>query len=256
MRSEMAAKVVVVTGASRGIGREIACAFAEEGARVAALGRTAGDLDESVRLARERGGEADAWTCDVTDPEQVEATIDGIAAELGGLDVVVNNAGQRQNFRTIDELSIEEWRRVIEANLSSVFFVSQAAARRMLAAGGGGSIVNIASIAGPVAFPRIGAYCAAKAGVIALTKVMATEWAPQGIRVNAVAPGWIESPMNLELRTEPRNQELLESIKGRILLARFGASPEVASAAVFLAGAAATYITGETLYVDGGWTTI
>lgn len=255
MSTDFTDKVVVVTGASRGIGRELAGAFCQAGARVAALSRSTEDLEVTVEEAARRGGSAEAWTCDVTSPEQVEAAIDGVHDRLGPIDVLVNNAGQRQNFSRLDELEVKEWRRVTEANLSSVFYVTRSVVPRMIERGEG-AVVNIASIAGPVAFARIGAYCAAKAGVIALTKVMATEWAELGIRVNAVAPGWIESPMNHELRTDPRNRDLLESIKGRTLLGRFGVAPEVAAAVLFLAGPGAAYVTGETLFVDGGWTTV
>ena len=248
-------KVAVVTGASRGIGRGIAQAFAGEGARVAALARTGDDLERTVETME--GGAAShlAVTCDVTDPQQIASALDQVRSELGGLDILVNNAGRRQNFSRLHNLDIAEWRMSIEANLSSVFYMSRAAATSMIAQGSG-SIVNIASIAGPVAFARIGAYSAAKAGVIALTKVMAVEWAEFGIRTNAVAPGWTESSMNYELRTDPANQKLFESIRDQTLFKRFGVPSEVANAVVFLAGNGASYITGETLTVDAGWVAV
>ena len=255
MNVDLAGKTAVVTGASRGIGREIAVALADEGAHVAAVGRTASDLEETVRLADGRGGKVLAHVCDVTQEEQVDETVRRVVDELGSLDVVVNNAGQRQDFSRMHELALEDWRYLIDANLTSVFLMSKAAAREMLGQGSG-SIVNIASIAGPVAFARIGAYCAAKSGVIALTKVMAAELAEFGITVNAVAPGWIESPMNVELRTDPKNREALGSIVSRTLLGRFGRPSDVAGAVVFLAGTTGAYITGETLFVDGGWVAV
>ena len=248
-------KVAVVTGASRGIGRGIAQAFAGEGARVAALARTEDDLQDTVAMLEGDAGSHLAVTCDVTDPEQIASALDRVRTGLGGLDVVVNNAGRRQNFSRLHNLDIEEWRMTLEANLSSVFYMSQAAATSMIAQGSG-SIVNIASVAGPVAFARIGAYSAAKAGVIALTKVMAVEWAEFGIRTNAVAPGWTESTMNYELRTDPANRELFESIRDQTLFKRFGVPSEIANAVLFLAGTAGSYITGETLIVDGGWVAV
>ena len=248
-------KVAVVTGASRGIGRGIAQAFADEGARVAALARTEDDLQDTVAMLEGDAGSHLAVTCDVTDPEQIASALDRVRTGLGGLDVVVNNAGRRQKFSRIHNLDVDEWRMAIEANLSSVFYVSQAAATSMIAQGSG-SIVNIASVAGPVAFARIGAYSAAKAGVIALTKVMAVEWAEFGIRTNAVAPGWTESTMNYELRTDPANRELFESIRDQTLFKRFGVPSEIANAVLFLAGTAGSYITGETLIVDGGWVAV
>ena len=248
-------KVAVITGASRGIGREIAVAFARHGARVAALARTGHDLRRTVEMMQGGVGSHLALTCDVTSPEQVSSAMDQVRTRLGGLDVLVNNAGSRQNFSRLDELDVDDWRSAIEGNLSSVFYVSQAAVSSMIAQGSG-SIVNIASIAGPVGFARIGAYTAAKAGVVALTKVMAVEWAEFGIRTNAVAPGWTESPMNQELRTEASNRDLFEEIRDQTLLKRFGVPSEIADAVLFLAGATGSYITGETLVVDGGWVTV
>lgn len=248
-------KVAVVSGASRGIGRGIAQAFAREGARVAALARTTDDLHDTVGMLEGGTGSHLAVTCDVTDPEQVASALDRVRADLGGLDILVNNAGRRQNFSRLHNLGLEEWRMAIESNLSSVFYMARAAVPSMIAQGSG-SIVNIASIAGPVAFARIGAYTAAKAGVTALTKVMAVEWAEFGIRANGVAPGWTESSMNYELRTDPANRELFESIRDQTVLKRFAVPSEVASAVLFLAGTASSYITGETLIVDGGWVAV
>ncbi|MDE0171494.1 MAG: SDR family oxidoreductase [bacterium] len=245
-------KVVAVTGASRGIGRAIAQAFASEGARVAALARTEGDLASTVEMMEGGAGTHLAVTCDVTDPEQAMSALDHVRSDLGGLDILVNNAGRRQNFSRLDTLDMDEWRVAIEANLSSVFYMSRAAVTSMIEQRSG-SIVNISSIAGPVAFASIGAYSAAKAGVIALTKVMAVEWAEFGIRANSVAPGWTESSMNYELRTDPANRDLLESIRDQIVMKRFAIPSETANAVLFLAGDSASYITGETVVVDGGW---
>ena len=249
-------KVAVVTGASRGIGREIAMAFAREGARVVALARTEEDLRQTVEMLESEGGGRGrhlARPCDVTDPDEISSAMESVIHfSKGRIDILVNNAGGRQNFARLDRLDIEEWRRAVESNLSSVFYVSRAAVPWMMARGRS-SIVNVASIAGPVGFARIGAYTAAKAGVIALTKVMAVEWAEFGIRANAVAPGWTESPMNYELRTDPSNRDLFEEIRDQTLLKRFGVPSEIADAVLFLAGSTAGYITGETLLVDGGW---
>ncbi len=255
MDTGLAGKVAVVTGASRGIGRGIARALAAEGARVAALARTGGDLADTV--ASLEGSESDhlSITCDVTDPDRIATAMDQVHTRFGRIDVLVNNAGRRQNFARLHKLEVAEWRATVEANLSSVFYMSQAVTGPMIAQGSG-SIVNIASIAGPVAFARIGAYSAAKAGVIALTKVMAVELAEFGIRTNAVAPGWTESSMNYELRTEPANRELFETIRDSTLFKRFAVPSEVASAVVFLAGDGASYITGETLTVDAGWVAV
>jgi NAD(P)-dependent dehydrogenase (short-subunit alcohol dehydrogenase family) len=251
MDTQLAGKVALVTGASQGIGRAIAMAFAQEGARVALLARNRLALDETLEMI---GGSASGMVmpCDVTDPPAVAVAVEGVVSELGRLDVIVNNAGQRQNFRRLDQLDLDEWRSIIDANLSSVFYVTRAAVQHLLEQRSG-SVVNVSSIAGPLGFPTIGSYSAAKAGVIGLTKTMAAEWSEFGVRVNSVAPGWTSSPMNLELRTDPANAELLETIRSKILLGRFADASEIAQAVVFLAGATGSYITGQTLMVDGGW---
>ena len=249
MDTQLTGKVALVTGASQGIGRAIAIALAQEGAQVALMARNRQGLEETLELI---GGSGMIMPCDVTDPPAVRQAVEDVVSALGGLDVVVNNAGQRQNFKTLDKLSIEEWRKVVEANLSSVFYVTNAAAPHLIEQRSG-AVVNVSSIAGPLGFPTIGAYSAAKAGVIGLTKTMAAEWAEFGVRVNSVAPGWTESPMNVELRTDPGNAELLATITSKIPLGRFASGTEIAQAVVFLAGATGSYITGETLMVDGGW---
>jgi NAD(P)-dependent dehydrogenase (short-subunit alcohol dehydrogenase family) len=246
-------KVAVVTGASRGIGEAIAIALADKGADVAVMARTQLDLEKTANQVRETGRAAHVVVCDVSQPASVQAGFEGIWETFGRVDILVNNAGKRQNFKSIDELPDDEWDSVVDVNLKGVFLCSREAARLMMR-NGGGSVVNVASIAGPVAFPRIGAYCAAKAGVIALTKVMAAEWAPQHIRVNAVAPGWIESPMNVELRTEPKNVDLYQQLRSQTFLKRFGRPREIADVVTFLASPAASYIDGEVIFVDGGWT--
>ena len=249
MNTQLAGKVALVTGASQGIGRAVAMAFAQEGAQVGLLARSRRGLDETLEMIRGSGTVA---PCDVTDPQAIAEAVEGVVSTLGRLDVVVNNAGQRQNFSRLDELSIGEWGRVVEANLSSVFYVTHAAVQHLIAQRSG-SVVQLSSIAGPLGFPTIGAYSAAKAGVIGLTKTMAAEWCEFGVRVNSVAPGWTSSPMNVELRTDPANAELLETITSKIPMGRFADASEVAAAVVFLAGATGSYITGQTLMVDGGW---
>lgn len=252
MDTRLAGKVALVTGASQGIGRAIAVAFAQEGAQVGLLARSRRGLEETLELI---GGSGVVAPCDVTDPSAIARAVDDVVSALGGLDVVVNNAGTRQNFRRLDELSIEEWDKVIAANLSSVFYVTRAAVQHLIEQRSG-AVVNVSSIAGPLGFPTIGSYSASKAGVIGVTKTMAAEWCEFGVRVNSVAPGWTSSPMNVELRTDPANAELFENIKSKILMGRFADASEVAAAVVFLAGASASYITGQTLMVDGGWSVV
>lgn len=252
MDTRLAGKVALVTGASQGIGRAIAVAFAQEGAQVGLLARSRRGLETTLEMI---GGSGVVAPCDVTDPSAIARAVDDVVSALGGLDVVVNNAGTRQNFRRLDELSIEEWDKVIAANLSSVFYVTRAAVQHLIEQRSG-AVVNVSSIAGPLGFPTIGSYSASKAGVIGVTKTMAAEWCEFGVRVNSVAPGWTSSPMNVELRTDPNNAELFETIKSKILMGRFADASEVAAAVVFLAGASGSYITGQTLMVDGGWSVV
>ena len=178
----------------------MAVALSREGASVGLLARGRPGLEETLELI----GPARALVvpCDVTDRAAVAAAVQIVIAEWGRLDVVVNNAGQRQDRARIDELETAEWERMIEVNLSSVFYVTRAAAPHLIEQGGG-SVVNIASISGPFGIPRIGAYAAAKAGIIGLTKTMAAEWSEFGVRVNTVAPGFIETPMNAWFRRGP-----------------------------------------------------
>lgn len=247
--------VSVVTGASRGIGRSIAQALAEAGSQVVVAARATADLKETANQIEAAGGVAVAIQTDVGDSASVRALVAAVEERFDQVDVLVNNAGARQNFANIDELDEATWQDIVNINLSGVYRMSHSF-HPLLVRANPAAVVNVASIAGPVAFPRIGAYSAAKAGVIGLTKTMAAEWADEGIRVNAVAPGWIESPMNLELRTDPDNRGAFESIRERSLLKRFGRPEEVARLVTFLATERDGYITGEVVFIDGGWTTI
>ncbi|MCE2527722.1 MAG: SDR family oxidoreductase [Actinomycetia bacterium] len=246
-------KVALVTGASQGIGRATSVALANEGAHVALLARSRLGLEVTLEMVGESNGLV--VPCDVTDPEAVTSAIETILSEYGRLDVLVNNAGQRQRRARLDQLEAREWERVVKVNLSAVFYVTRAAAPHLIEQGAG-SVVNIASIAGPFGLPRIGGYAAAKAGVIGVTKTMAAEWCEFGVRVNTVAPGFIQTPMNAPFRRAPTNADQVAAIESRVPLGRYGSPEEVAQAVVFLAGASSSYITGETLFVDGGWSVV
>ncbi len=252
MDTQLQGKAALVTGASHGIGRAIALALSQEGARVGLLARTRQGLEETLEII---GGSGVVAPCDVTDPSAIAGAVEHVISALGGLDVVVNNAGTRQNFQRLDELEIQEWDRVVATNLSSVFYVTRAAVQPLINQRSG-SVVNVSSIAGPLGFATIGSYGASKSGVIGVTRTMAAEWCEFGVRVNSVAPGWTSSPMNYELRTDPANAELYETIKSKTLMGRFADASEVAAAVVFLAGECSSYITGQTLMVDGGWSVV
>lgn len=242
-------RVAVVTGAGRGIGFAIAEAFGREGAHV-----VIGDLDadrgrEAAARLAERRCRAQAIPLDVTQAKSCAALVEQVTAERGPVDVLVNNAGLFILHRS-EEMPEVAWRQQIDVMLTGVFLMTQAAARGMIARGRG-SIVNIASIGGMGGWPMRAAYNAAKAGVIALTEVLATEWAHVGLRVNAVSPGVVRTEMmQVAIREGVAS---LEQYAQRAPMGRVAEVNEIAEAVLFLASDRASYITGVNLRVDGGW---
>ena len=233
-----------VTGASRGLGRAIAGALVDRGAAVA-LGELPQRIGEAESAARELRGVA--VPLDVRDVASARAAVDKAAKLLGGLDILVNNAGVNIPLHAVD-VTEEAWDTVLDTNLKGVFFTAQAAERHMRHRGG--RIVNIASQNGVVAYPRRAAYCSAKAGVVNLTRLLALEWAPLRILVNAVAPTFIETELTAVTLSDPL---LRGDVLSRIPLGHLGTPDDVAAAVVFLASDEARMITGHTLLVDGGW---
>jgi 2-dehydro-3-deoxy-D-gluconate 5-dehydrogenase len=244
---DLSGRVAVVTGANTGIGQAIALALAEAGADIAAVGRT--PADETVAKVRALGRRAEIISADLSTIAPVEQVIAETVGRLGRIDILVNNAGI---IRRADSLDFTEadWDAVIDTNLKSLFFLSQAAAKAMLAGGAGGRIINIASLLSFQGGIRVPSYTAAKAGVAGLTKILANEWAAKGIGVNAIAPGYIATNNTEALRAdEARNTAILD----RIPAGRWGAAADIGGAAVFLASDAARYVHGHILAVDGGW---
>ena len=235
-------RVVVVTGASRGIGRAIAEAFAREGARVACVATTLPNAQATAEAVDGR-----AYACDVSDAAQVEATFAAIADEMGGIHVLVNNAGITRDTLLV-RMKDEDWDRVLDVNLKGAFLCTRAVSKAMMKARAG-RIVNVSSIIGDTGNAGQANYAASKAGLLGLTKSVAKELGARGVTCNAVAPGFIETEM-----THGLPAEFKAHIEKTAPAGRLGKAEDVAAAVVFLASDAAGYITGQTLTVDGGLT--
>jgi glucose 1-dehydrogenase len=245
-------KVALVTGASSGIGQGIAAALATAGADVAINFWTDADgAEETARRVRAAGRRGLTIQADVGDPDQVAAMFARVDAGLGDLDILVANAGHSSPDKRLHELSWAEWDRVLRSNLDGVFLCGREAARRMVARGGGGRIVNISSVHEEACnIPGDGPYCVAKGGVRNLTRAMALELGPHGITVNAVAPGMILTPMNQQALDDP---DYLARAEAQIPLRRAGTPADIANMVMFLCSGHASYCTGGTYLVDGGW---
>jgi len=240
-------KGVLVAGASRGIGEAAARRFLEEGCRVFICARGAAGVEEALRELRALG-EVEGMACDVSDPEDVERLVQAAERFLGGIDVLANNAGVAWQEPFLD-ITLEHWDLVLDINLRGMFLVAQAVARRMVARGRGGAVVNMSStnaFEGEAGYTH---YNASKGAITMLTRTMATELGPHGIRVNALCPGKIFTPLQAEAE-DPEYTARYE--REKIPLGRSGTVEEVAAAYAFLGSDEATFITGETLVVDGG----
>jgi 2-deoxy-D-gluconate 3-dehydrogenase len=241
-------KVALVTGASRGLGAAMALALAQAGAHLALHAFESADATADA-IAGESGARAEIFVGDLTNPDTSRHIADAVVSAFGRIDILVNNAGiiRRQPAA---EHSDEYWDQVIEVNLSSVFRLSRAVGRLMLERGQGGKIINTASLLAFQGGITVPGYAAAKGGVVQLTKALANEWAPHGINVNAIAPGYMETDNTAALRADPlRTRQITE----RIPAGRWGTPQDLAGAVLFLASPASDYVHGHVLVVDGGW---
>jgi NAD(P)-dependent dehydrogenase (short-subunit alcohol dehydrogenase family) len=253
MAGQMDGKVVLITGASAGIGRAAALQFAEAGAQVVVADIAVEGGEETVRLLEEAGGTGHFMKVDVTQSAEVEELVNQTVERFGRLDYAVNNAGIEGEVALTPEYSEEMWNRVLAINLTGVWLGMKYQIPQMLKQGGG-AIVNTASILGLVAAPTFSAYNASKHGVVGLTKTAALEYAEKGIRVNAVCPGFIETPMVMERGVRAgEDEEVYRSIEEQHPMKRLGQAEEIAEAIVWLCSDAASFVTGAALNVDGGY---
>jgi NAD(P)-dependent dehydrogenase (short-subunit alcohol dehydrogenase family) len=247
MSFDLAGKRALVTGASRGIGRAIALAYAAAGADVAILARNADLLGEVARQIDGLGRRAVVVTADIMDPEATRAAVSEAIAELGGLDVLVNNAGGNSFSIPVAHMRMSGWEKTMRLNVDSLVHITQEAVPAL--AEGGGSIINVSSVAGLRGAPTMAHYGASKAAVISLTQSLAIETAWMGVRVNALVPGWIETDLTDFLRA---NEDAERGTLSRVPMQRWGRVEEIAEPAVFLASSASSFMTGQVLVVDGG----
>lgn len=248
MSFSLAGQQALVTGASRGIGRAIAIAFAEAGADVAVSARSVELLEGVASEIRTHGRKAVVVPADITDVDQIRESVVTAATELGGLTTLVNNAGGNSFSAPVAGMRPSGWEKTFTLNVDSVFHYCQAAAEFLFAADDA-SVINLASVAGLGGSPLMSHYGAAKAAVISLSQSLAAEWAYQGVRVNALLPGWIDTDLTEFLRA---TDEVEKSVLSQVPMQRWGNTKEIAEPAVFLASSASSFMTGQTLVVDGG----
>lgn len=246
---DLTGRVAVVTGAGRGLGRSMALALAAAGADIVAASRTSGEIESLCTEVQALGRRAVAITADITDPHDCERLASEAAERLGRVDILVNNAGV--NIRKpVLELTPEEYRQVLSTNLEGYFHCARAVGRKLVEQGSG-KVINISSILGRVALANQAAYASSKGGIEQLTKVLAIEWAPHNVQVNAIGPTYFETELTRPLFEDPERHDF---ITRRTPMGRWGQPHELAGAVIFLASAASDYVTGHTLMVDGGWT--
>ncbi len=253
MMARLAGKVALVTGAASGIGAAAARRLAAEGAAVLLTDRELAGEDVAAAILAD-GGRAAFRLHDVTSHPDWAAAVEQAVEQFGRLDILVNNAGISGGLNALMDHSYDAWRQIIAVNLDGVFLGLRHAGPRM-AAGGGGSVINVASILGKVGLAGAAAYCASKGGVTLLTKAAALEWAPLGIRVNSLHPGFVDTPLVADaLADRPDGNEMRAALVGAHPIGRFGTPREIGDAILFLASAESSFMTGAELVVDGGYT--
>ena len=246
---DLSGKKALVTGGSRGIGRAIAEGLARAGADVAVAARQSADLDGAAAAITKLGRRSIAVPLDVSQPDDCARAVATTAKEFGGLDILVNNAGTEQVSPSLD-VTEAIWDKIIDTNLKGAFFCAQAAAKAMQAAGTGGAIINMCSLTSEVGIPTAVPYGSSKSGLLGMTRALAVEWAPLGIRVNGITPGYFRTALTDKFF---ESEEWQKRMLAGIPIGRFGRLDDLVGAAIFLASPASGYITGHCLAVDGGY---
>lgn len=247
---DLSGKTAVVTGASRGIGRAVAIGYAAAGAAVALVARSTDALDTVRAEIESAGGRALTLSCDVTDPDAVQAMVRSAIDGLGAVDILVNNAGGTAFMVPFADLRFDGWAKVMALNVDSIVHVTSALAPHLLDRSAG-SVINVASVAGLGGTPKLSPYGASKAAVVSLTRSLAMEWGAAGVRVNALCPGWTATDLNRNLWSDER---ISAAMMADVPMGRWAQPAEMVGAAVFLGSDASSYVTGQTLVVDGGLT--
>ena len=245
---DIESKIVLITGSSRGIGFSLAKGFCEAGATVVLNGTSEETLKTSVEMLKKAGGRVHGYAFDVTNEADVAKNIGLIEEKVGPIDVLVNNAGI-QRRAPLEQMTLNDWKTVIDVDLNSVFIVSQSVAKYMIPRNKG-RIINITSLNSEAARTTIANYCAAKGGLKMFTKSMATEWGKYNILTNAIGPGYFSTDLTKPLQDDPNFDAW---VKSEVPLQRWGKPEELIGAAIFLSSEASSYINGHTIYVDGGW---
>jgi len=246
---ELPGKIAIVTGASRGIGDAIAKGFAQAGAELVLVSRNIVALEEVAKEIKALGRKALPLAADIGNPEDIQRTIENTLKVFPRIDILVNNAGISPILKKSEELTLREWEEIVRVNLTGTFLFCQAVGKVMIQQGGG-KIINMVSVGAVVGFQRQIAYCATKGGILQLTKVLAIEWARYNIQVNAIGPAYLETELTKGMR---ESKIISENLIRRTPMGRFGKPEEVVGAALYLASDASSYVTGQTLFVDGGW---
>ena len=245
-------KIAIVTGSTSGIGKSIAAGFAEEGANVIICGRR-DELAKGIAAElTDKGLKAIAIRLDVTSEESIDSLVNQVIDRYGRIDILVNNSGISPVWKRAEDTPKEAWDQIITTNLTGTFLCAQAVGRVMIEQKSG-RIINMTSVGGEVALPRLIAYCASKAGIVMLTKVLAAEWAQHNIMVNGIGPSFVETDFTAGLRS---NERIYNELKDKNPLKRFARPEEIVGTAIFLASDDSSYITGQTIFIDGGWLTM